>query len=267
VQTGIRTLGIAGVLLLGACATTSPPHQDERFIIHNPGGFTAAEVRRVRAQLEVGARALERYIGPPLARKFPVAVNLNAGRGVSHSYGGQGAIELYWVREGRAPIVHELTHVLAGYRSANGHWTQEGFASYMQDRYGEDIAFPTQRVAHALVKALREDGSLLPMLEVMKDRSRGRYFGLGTPWVRWVAYTQSTSFCTYLIERYGAERFFKLYDLPVEAIDFTGLYGKMAEALVDEWLGYVVQLPADTARARAIAQDMRRLPGGGEFRR
>jgi hypothetical protein len=258
---------VVGLLLLAACATTSPSYRDERFIINNLGGFPDAEVQRVRAQLEVGARALERYIGPPPARKFPVAVNVNPGRGVSHSYGGQGAIELYWVREGRAPIVHELTHVLAGYRSANGHWTQEGFASYMQDRYGEDIAFPTQRMAHALVKVLREDGSLLPMLEVMKDRSRGRYFGLGTPWERWVAYTQSTSFCTYLIERYGAERFFKLYDVPVEAIDFTGLYGKMAEALVDEWLGHVAQLPADTARARAIARDMRRPAGGGEFRR
>jgi hypothetical protein len=82
-----------------------------------------------------------------------------------------------------------------------------------------------------------------------------------------VAYTQSTSLCSYLIERYGSERFFKVYDVPVEAVDFTGLYGKTAEALVEEWLAYVAQLPADTVRARAIAGDMRRLPTGGEFRR
>jgi hypothetical protein len=252
----MRALGLFVVLLVSACAAMQPSYRDERFTIFNHGDFTSHEIQRVRAQLEVGTRALEQYIGPAPAHKFPVIVNLWPGRGVSHSHHGQGAIELYWVREVRAPIIHELTHVLAGYTASNGHWTQEGFASYMQDQYGEDNAFPTQKIAHALVKVLVEESSLLPMREIMRDHNRTKYFGLSTPWVRWVAYTQSTSFCRYLIEEYGQEKFFKLYDRPVEAIDFAGLYGKTAEVLVNAWLSYVTERAPDT-KARAIFHTMK----------
>lgn len=46
---------------------------------------------------------------------------------------------------------------MAGYTASNGHWTQEGFASYMQDQYGEDHAFPTAKMADALVKVIAEE--------------------------------------------------------------------------------------------------------------
>jgi hypothetical protein len=256
----VRELVALALLFLSGCATYGPALRDERFTLVNHGNFTSTELQRVRAQLEVGVAALERCIGPIPARKFPVVVNLRPGRGVSHSYGGQGAIELYWVHERRAPIVHELTHVLAGYTSANGHWTQEGFASYMQDQYGEDEAFPTQKMAHALVKVIRREGSFLPMLDVMRDRARGKYFGLGTPWERWLAYTQSTSLTSYLIETYGVEKFLKIYDQPVEAVDFAGVYGKSVDALIDDWSRFVTELPGDTSAARAVYFSIR---GGG----
>jgi hypothetical protein len=99
----------------------------------------------------------------------------------------------------------------------------------------------------------------LPMLEVMRDRNRTKYFGLDTPWERWLAYTQSTSFCRDLIERYGKERFFKLYNTPLEAIDFDGLYGRKAEVLLNDWSSYVTDLSTDTGRARAVFHNMKTL--------
>jgi hypothetical protein len=255
----MRALGLFLFLLVSACAAIEPAYRDERFLIFNHGDFSSAEIHRVKAQLEVGTNALEKYIGSIPADKFPVVVNLRPGRGVSHSGHGRGAIELYWVREAQAPIIHELTHVLAGYTASNGHWTQEGFASYMQDQYGEDSAFPTRKMAHALVKVLGEERSLLPMLEVMKDRNRAKYFGLDTPWERWLAYTQSTSFCRYLIERHGHEKFLKIYDLPFGGIDFDRLYGKKPEVLLNEWSSYVAGLSADTAKARAVFHNMKTL--------
>ncbi len=213
----------------------------------------------MRDQLEVGTKALERYIGSIPSTKFPIVVNLWSGSGISHSHHGRGPIELYWVREVRSPIIHELTHVLAGYTASNGHWTQEGFASYMQDQYGEDHAFPTRKMAHALVKVIVEEGSLLPMPDVMRDHDRKTYFGVRTPWERWLAYTQSTSFCLYLIERYGKVSFLKLYDVPVDLIDCEGLYGRKANVLVDEWLGEVTARPIDTAKARAFYSQIKSL--------
>jgi len=255
----IRSLWLFLFLLASACATTGPAYRDGRFTIINHGNFSSAEVQRVSEQLEIGAKALEHYIGPLPAHKFPVVVNLRPGRGVSHSGQGQNGIELYWVREVRAPIIHELTHVLAGYNASNGHWTQEGFASYMQDQYGEDDAFPTQKMSHALVKVLGEEKSLLPMLEVMKDRNRTTYFGLSTPWERWLAYTQSTSFCRYLIERYGHEKFLKIYNTPFGAVDFDALYGKKAEVLINEWSNHVAGLSSDSTKARAVFHNMKTL--------
>ena len=248
------------LLLASACATMHPSYRDERFVILSSGDFTPHDVQRVRQQLEVGLTALEQYIGPVPPSKFPIVVKLWSGSGVSHSYHGAGPIELFWVKEVRSPIIHELTHVVAGYTAANGHWTQEGFASYMQDEYGEDRAFPTAHMAHALVKVISEEATLLPMEYVMRDRNRQTYFGTRTPWERWLAYTQSTSLCRYLIERYGKERFLQLYDAPVELVDYERLYRKTAETLVDEWLSHVRALPLNDA-ARVYFIQMKRLRG------
>ena len=103
----------------------------------------------MREELGKGLEALKANRVPILAHRFPVVVNLRPGRGISVSYHGRGPIELYWVKEGRAPVIHELTHVLAGYTASNGHWSQEGFASYMQDRYGRDITFPSRKTSKA----------------------------------------------------------------------------------------------------------------------
>ena len=248
------------LLLASTCATIHPSYRDERFVILSSGDFTPHDVQRVRQQLEVGLTAVERYIGMVPPSKFPIVVKLWSGSGVSHSYHGAGPIELFWVTEMRSPIIHELTHVLAGYTASNGHWTQEGFASYMQDQYGEDHAFPTAKMAHALVKVIAEEGALLPMALVMRDRNRQTYFGTRTPWERWLAYTQSTSLCRYLIERYGKELFVQLYDVPVELVDFERLYGKTGGMLVDEWLSYVRALPLDDA-ARPYFLQMRQRRG------
>jgi hypothetical protein len=251
-------LRLLSLLLASACATIYPSYRDEHFVILSSGDFTPQDVQRVREQLEVGLKALERYIGSAPPSRFPIVVNLWSGRGVSHSYHGRGPIELFWVKEMRSPIIHELTHVVAGYTASNGHWTQEGFASYMQDEYGEDRAFPTANMAHALVKVISEEATLLPMAYVMQDRNRRTYFGTRTPWERWLAYTQSTSLCRYLIERYGKERFGQVYDVPVERVDFERLYEKTAGMLVDEWLSHVRALPLD-GPARQYFLQMKRL--------
>lgn len=187
---------------------------------------------------------------------FPVEVRLRAGSGVSNSIGGR--IELYRIAAGRAPVLHELTHVLAGYTRSNGHWSQEGLASYMQDRHGGNIAYPTFGVAHALVRLLIESGGMLPMETVMKDRDRGLYFGLSTPWARWRAYAQSTSFCTYLIDKYGMKRFLKLYDKPIEAIDFRRVYGRTGQRLLAEWRTMARRHDGGRAAARKIFERMKR---------
>ena len=238
------------IIIVGSCATIQPSYRDNRFIIYNHGDFTNEEIQRVKTQLYIGRKALEKQISS--IPTHPVIINLWPGRGVSFSHHGKGPIELYHVRAVRAPIIHELTHVLAGYTRSNSHWTQEGFASYMQDEYGQALAFPTYKRSHALTKVLIEENSFLPMLDVMKDRNRNKYFGMNSPWERWLAYTQSTSFCRYLIEKYGMDNFFVIYDKRFERINFLKPYGKSSDELVSEWKIYLSLLDVGTARARRI---------------
>ncbi len=148
-------LGLLSLLFASTCATIHPSYRDQRFVILSSGDFTPPDVQRVREQLEVGLKALERYISAAPPSKFPIVVNL---------------------------------------------------------------------------------------------------------WERWLAYTQSTSLCRYLIERYGKERFVQLYDVPVERVDFERLYEKPAGMLVDEWLSHVRALPLD-ATAREYFFRMKRLRG------
>lgn len=245
-----KLFAILYFLTVASCASPAPFVQDDKFAIVSHGDFSEAEIRRVRKELGKGLEALEENRIPIRRDKFPIIVNLRSGPGVSVSYHGRGPIELYWVHEGRAPIIHELTHILAGYTFANGHWTPEGLASYMQDRYGEDRAFPSRGISHALTKVIIEEDVFLPMTEVMADRRREGYFGKGSTWNRWLAYTQSTSLCQYLIERYGMERFLQIYDRPVEAMDFPRIYGKSGEALVREWKNFLMNYEKDTGKAR-----------------
>ena len=237
------------MVIVGSWTLVQPAHGEEKFVI-NSHGFSEKDVQRVRKELNVGLNILGAYGVSILTHKFPVVVNLWAGGGVSISYHGRGPIELYFVKEVRSPIIHELTHVLAGYNYLTGHWTQEGFASYMQDVYGQDRSFPTYKRSHALAKVIIKQKNMLPMLEVMKDRRRRKYFGIGTKWERWLAYVQSTSFCRYLIEKYGMDKFLKIYNLAFETMDFPEIYGKNSLELVSEWEAYISQLDVNTSKAR-----------------
>ena len=222
------------------------------FVIENQAGFPDDDLARIRGQLHVGLAALTAAGLALHTDKFPITVRLEPGRGVSRSFHGAGPIELYHVAGRRAPIIHELIHMLVGYTRENGHWTQEGLASFMQDKHGEDRAFPTRKVPHALMKVILEEQEMLPMIQVMKDCDRIGPFGRGNRWERWLAYTQSSSFCKYLIDTHGLKKFMAVYDKPFEEQDFQDAFGKPAGRLIGDWLTMIRSLDRDMTRPRRI---------------
>jgi hypothetical protein len=251
---------VAALALAAAPAASQTEAPDGKFAIADQGGFGAAKVAAVGAELHKGLAALATLGYAPRDRLFPIAVRLMAGGGVSNSF--SGTIVLHQLHRDEAPIVHELAHIVAGYDDATGHWTQEGFASFVQDRFGSNPAYPTFRAAHGLARHAAAEGERLPMTEVMADRRRARYFGVRDPWRRWLAYVQSASFVAWLIDEHGIARFRRIYDRAIEDIDFAAAYGKPAEALIAEWQAFLERQDGDAARARAIYDRIRNFSRG-----
>jgi len=230
---------------------------DGRLIIDNEGGLADRHVNRVISELEIGLAALQTLGIRLRTDKFPITVTLKTGRGISRSYHGRGPIVLHRIESKRSPIVHELTHMLAGYTRANGHWTTEGFASHMQDRHGGDIAYPTRRMPYELMRVILDNNAALPMIEVMKDRRRETYFGKRNLWHRFLAYAQSSSFSTYLIDTYGIQKFIAIYNQAYEDQDFQAAFGKSGPALVADWQSHVRAQTLNLRRARRVYRNIR----------
>ena len=232
-------------------------HNGARFVIVNHGEFSPHHVAHVKSELQSGFRALKALGIPLRTEKFPITVHMKRDRGISRSYHGRGPIVLHRIAGRRSPIIHELTHMLAGYTWAHGHWTAEGFASYMQDQYGKDTAYPTRRLPHEIMRVILENNAALAMLEVMKDRRRKNFFGKGSLWHRFLAYAQSSSLVKYLIESHGIQKFLAIYDKPYEAQDFGSVYGISASSLVAAWHGHVRRQPLKLEKARRIYRNIR----------
>lgn len=245
---------LAVLLLLAGCVSSAPPPAatSEQFIIHNEGRFSGSQVYRVIQQLNVGLDGIRAEGLPVRDGVFPVAVHVKAGRGISRTAHGRGPIILFHTARKASPIIHELVHMLVGYKAYLSHWSPEGLASYLQDKYGEDRAFPTEKMAHELVRVILEKGRLLPMARVMRDRKRQDVFGMASTFNRWLAYTQSASFVSYLMQTYGTAKFIAVYNKPYEITPFRRVYGKTARQLVGEWRQFLTARtqPLDQARQR-----------------
>lgn len=258
-----RIIGAALLALVLAGCGTAP--QDQRFIIHNYGDIAVGDVNRIRAELDAGLAALKKLPVALLEDKFPVTVYLYSRGGISNSTGGGGPINLFGVGSRNPAAVHELAHVLTGYRGIGGdaHWIGEGFATWVQDEYGAR-AYPTRGHAHGLARIIFERDTPLPMTDVMRDRRRRGPFGRDADaWTRWRAYAEAASFARYLIETGGLETFLKLYarrgDADQEAA-IAAVYGKPANAVIADWRRFIAGYNADRAGAeRAYALLTRNL--------
>lgn len=219
------------------------------FDIVDTGSHNAAELRYLRSELMHGLAVLDSLGFHRKPGAAPIRVIARGGSGIAH-VNRNGDIVLFWLREDRSPILHELTHVVAGYDRSAGHWSAEGLASWVQDRHGNNRAYPTFRQAPGLIRLLHDDDELLPMAEILADRNRAGPFGNRDAWSRWRAYAQSTSFVGFLLARNGIESFRKVYNQPIETADFTSAYGEPVDALVTAWRARIAsgKPPSDATR-------------------
>src|SRR5262249_42975562 len=132
-------------------------------------------------------------------------------------------------KEGKAAIIHELTHVHA---PNEVRFLGEGYPAYVEEQIGNLEAYPTQGVrTQCAIKNYNDAYKKAPLRAVQlvkfdgaptqKGVFLGDHMGLekafpknddGKSQRRAFSYLVSSSFVKYLIETYGLEKFKTLYD-------------------------------------------------------
>lgn len=244
------------ICLLTACTQDEvvPKEQeieDEQIVVTPDGKVTfeiinnikvpQEKVEEIKDELLTAYEVIQNSIQTAYVPSDKINVYLNEGD--LASLGLASRIELYGVKEDRYPLIHELTHSLLGYGkdfdTSSGYFTQEGFASYLEEKYGENKTYP-----HKLVKYFMDANKLIPISNLIDSNLDESYFRpvLITEkdvTLRLMSYTHASSFVTYLVETYGLEKFEQIYNEKDLSKKVAEVYGKNISELENEWIVFL----------------------------
>ena len=158
-------------------------------------------------------------------------------------------------------IAHELTHIVMS--SEGKHPTAlltEGIAEYVDTKYVDGSP-------HWGAKFFLENGALIPLKKIIE------YF---IPYYPLGVYQEGSSFCAFLIEEYGIDKYKEFYFKEIENPDNSfEIFGKDAEQiysmpiseLEDEWIKKLEALPSTNTFYEGLASfNMNYNRVGGEYR-
>lgn len=178
-------------------------------------------------------------------------LNIFLLNGNKDSWGLKNELKLYFPTSwyDKIPIVHELTHSLLGYGNnfdtSKGYLTQEGFAGYMENRYGKQ-KIPVHKVMKYLVNSHKN----IPLYKLIDENSDDSLFrplviNMESFAIQWISYIHANSFVTYLIDTYGVNKFEKIYNQDHLDIKLEEVYGKNKDKLEKEWLYFIQQTQSE----------------------
>jgi hypothetical protein len=265
--------GRLGVHVTHAVLAENLPRETrtEHFILRtDPAAESDEDVARAAEDLEFRYRQLHRILGVTPAGtvrvyRFPSAAakkEIVGAGGTLYTKPWTGEIFLHADRFPAQRLRHELAHI---------------FASAFGDRlFGISLAWrwwgpiPLPRLASGLVEGVAEAadfGNPSGRSTLHEEAAAMLALGQAPPLAQAVgvgftalsgprAYTIAGSFCSFLLERFGAAKLRALYR---SAGDFAKIYGQPLDALEKEWRRFLSTLPVDE-RSRAEAQEDFRRP-------
>ncbi|MFU8647062.1 peptidase MA family metallohydrolase [Lysinibacillus sp. fkY74-1] len=258
----LRSCYLILVLLLTACTQEAviPKEQeknDDNIVVTPDGKITfeiiknieisQSKVESLKDELLIAYHDIQNSIQTDYVPSERIKVYLNAGNDLS--WGLRSEIYLYGVKSNFYPLVHELTHSILGYGNnfdaSNGYFTQEGFATYMEDKYGKSS------YTNQFVKSFIDSNTLLPISNLIDPTQDDSYFRPDiTSETRFtlmrMSYIHSASFINYLIETYGLEKFEKIYNEKNVANKIEEVYGKNVSEIEKEWVAFIKRSPEPT---------------------
>lgn len=127
-------------------------HTTERAVLWVEKGYLSnREIREFALAVDGGIGRVKAYLRLPFDREhygeYRIHYFIRGGRFASHVYGRRHqrrymrpAVFLSYVKEKKAPYLHETVHILAW--DFHALWIREGMAVYLNDKLGDYPAFP-----------------------------------------------------------------------------------------------------------------------------
>lgn len=211
------------------------------FKIYNTVGVPEEKVNSIKEEISSAYKIVHQFIKTDYVPSEKINIFLLEGN--EASWGFRSEIKLYSIRNGKYPLVHEMTHTLLGYGNnfddSRGYLTQEGLAVYMENKYGKQ-SYPV----HKVMNYFKDKGKIIPINKLI-DLSIDDFF-FRPPLVeyedyvvQWISYTHAGSFITFLIDSYGLEKFEQVYNQEQVEKKIQDVYGKTMEELEKEWLHFI----------------------------
>lgn len=152
-------------------------------------------------------------------------------------------LPIWHIKNKRAPIVHEVTHVVAR-KHIDNKFFSEGLAILFQNKFGEDkggIVYykePQYLSLDSLVIKYRDD-----LISLYYLKHKNEVFRKIKSANRKLAYIEAGSFFKFLYEVYGEHKLQDFYNS--RSLDYEKVYGKNIKELEAEWLNYAFkEIPA-----------------------
>jgi len=212
-------------------------HITDHFVIYYTAEISPAQVISVAHYLKAAWRDIPPFLGiEPPSRPIRVYLVLQMQTGVPGSASPTGVILIkksdLLANDDYSIVPHEFTHVLIGYSGPR--WMEEGLAMYMQER--------SPAGHYSGIDSISVDSWSIGLLASNRWVTLWN-FPIGHPerlsiaivFEEQRAYWESGSFVKYLIETYGIDAFRKMHDDTSGWMAAEEVYGKSADALVEEW--------------------------------
>jgi hypothetical protein len=213
------------------------------------GSTAEKEIDKIAERRDRGFREICRFLGKDSDVRIRMILFEDAATKYSHT-GHQGAgwatgnmvVEIYNEKQKLNPY-HETAHILTGPYGSPPALFNEGFATYISERWGSNTLAAMGGGESSIYERVRElngKGELIPLEELLTYTEIGS--GRSNPTV---AYPEAASFVKFLIDTYGKDKFLKAYrtlrrsgdksvqQQNVEALQ--GIYGKSLDELKNEW--------------------------------
>jgi len=230
-------------LFIPGCATPpaladSKSLQDSQIIVSTElKDVSESDIERVRKEAQKALDSIPPLLGIEYKKKIKIEI---VAKGICNARGGVVSLPIWHVRNKRAAIIHEVSHIIAR-KHENNRFFSEGLAVFLQYKYGEDrsaLEYYKEPLNFSLDDLVRKYRDNLISLSYLKNNN-DVFKNIDEPLTRKLPYTEAGSFIKFLYEVYGSQKFQDLYSS--WTLNYEKVYGKKFKDLETEWLIYVLQ--------------------------